>query len=116
MKKIVLMVSGIAILAVMTIGCSRGNTETERALIDRANALIEEKYDVEINKDDYSYDLGKAVNDDQFESIKDGEIPNEVFLRAVNKDKPSTGKVFDYSIKFNTETDEILSSECGIIK
>lgn len=114
MKKIILMISAVAVLGVMAMGCSRGNTKTEKDLIDKANALIEKKYDVDIDKNDYTYDLGGVVGDDQFENIEDDKIPNEVFLRAVNKDKPSNGKVFDYSIKFNTKTNEILSSECGI--
>lgn len=114
MKKIILMISVIIIFATSVIGCSSNNTKTEEELINKANSLIEEKYKVEINKDDYTYEVGEVVNDNNFEDINEGRTPKIVFVRAVNKEKPSVGKVFDYSIKFNTKTDEIITSECGI--
>lgn len=114
MKKIILIISGIMVFATVAMGCSNNNVKTEEELINKANALIEEKYEIEIHKDDYKYDLGEVLSDNQFGNIQDGKFPKEVFLRAVNKDKPSSGEVFNYSIEFNTETDEIISSECEI--
>lgn len=114
MKKIILMMSVILVFAVTAMGCSNNHTTTEQELINVATSLIEEKYEVELNIDDYTYSLGEVVSDDSFVNIKEGETPEVVFLRAVNKEKPTSGKVFDYSIKFNTQTNEIISSECGV--
>lgn len=106
--------STIIIFATIAMGCSSNNKKTEEELINRANASIEEKHEVEINKDNYTYSLGEVVSENEFVNIQEGQIPEEVFLRAVNKEKPSRGEVFSYSIKFNTETDEIISSECEV--
>lgn len=100
--------------ATIAMGCSNNNKTTDQELINRANSLIEEKYEVKIDNDDYTYDLGEVINDNEFGNIQEGKIPEEIFLRAVNKEKPSSGEVFSYSIRFNTETDEILSSECVV--
>lgn len=114
MRKIILMIAGISIFSTMVMGCSRNITKTEGELINKANSLIEEKYDVEINKDDYTYEVGEVINDDKFVDIQDGKTPEIVFIRAVNKEKPSSDKVYDFSIKFNTKTNEVITSECGI--
>lgn len=114
MKKIILALSGIVMVATMTMGCTRNITNTEAQLINRANSMIEEKYEVKIEQEDYTYDLSEVVDDNNFVDIKEGETPKIVFLRGVNKDKPSSEIVYDFSIKFNTETDEIISSEYGI--
>ena len=114
MKKMILAISGIMVFATVAMGCSSNNTKTEEVLINRANVLIEEEYKVEIDKDEYTYNLGEVVGEDKFANIQEEQIPKEVFLRAVNKEKPSSGEVFSYSIKFNTETDEIISSECVV--
>ncbi|MEG1149590.1 MAG: hypothetical protein RSD98_13475 [Niameybacter sp.] len=112
MKKVILLICGIIMLTTMVIGCSNKDTQTEEDLINRANDMIEKKYEVKIDKGAYTYELGGGVDEDNFIDIKEGEVPDVVFLRAVKKDEPSSGKVFNYSIKFNTKTDEIINSEC----
>ncbi|MGL4990504.1 MAG: hypothetical protein ACRC57_04945 [Sarcina sp.] len=113
MKKIILTISGFILFSTVAMGCS--TNKIEDGLITRGNNLVEEKYQVEIEKDNYTYSIGEVINNNEFVNIEE-KVPKEVFLRAVSKDKPSDGKVFSYSIKFNTKTDEILSSECEIIK
>ena len=114
MKKITLIMSGILIFATMATGCSRNNTKTEAELIDRANTLIEEEYEIEFDKEDYTYEVGEVVEDNKFKDVVEEETPEKVFIRAVNKDKPVKGVMYSYSIEFNTETDEVLSSECVV--
>lgn len=114
MKKIFLMISGMIMLVVMATGCSNTHTKIEEDLINKANYLIEQKYEIEIDKESYTYKLGEVLNEDKFINIKEGEIPEVVFLRAVNKGKPSKGEMFDYYIEFNTVTDEIIDSECEV--
>ncbi|MGL4850585.1 MAG: hypothetical protein ACRC28_16970 [Clostridium sp.] len=112
MKKLILMLTGVVLFGAVAMGCSRELKGSEKTLINKANELIESKYKVDINEADFTYDLSGVVKDNEFTPIKDGEIPKEVFVRAVGKEKPSHGKLYDYSIKFNTKTNEILSSEC----
>lgn len=114
MKKIILTISAVMVFTTIAMGCLSNNTQTEVELINRANALIEEKYEFTVDKVDYEYDLGSVLSENEFGNIEQGEIPDVVFLRAVNKEKPTKGDVFTYSIKFNTKTDEIISSECGV--
>ncbi|MGL4343798.1 MAG: hypothetical protein ACRCTE_01235, partial [Cellulosilyticaceae bacterium] len=111
MKKILLVISAMMVVLMMATGCSKPKGQTEEALIKRANTLIEQKYEVEINPEVYTYEVGEVLEKDQFVDIKEGEMPDIVFLRAVNKNKPSEGEVFDYSIQFNTATNEIITSE-----
>lgn len=114
MKKIFLVISGMIMLVTMATGCSNTHAKIEEDLINTANCLIEQKYEIKIDKELYTYELGEVVDKDKFVNIKEGEMPEVVFLRGVNKDKPSNGEMFDYYIKFNTVTDEIIDSECEV--
>lgn len=114
MKKITLIMSGILIFATMVTGCSRSNTKTEDELIIKANTLMEEEYEIKFDKEDYTYEVGQVEDDNKFTDVVEGEIPEKVFIRGTGKDKPVKGVVHSYSIEFNTDTDEVLSSECVV--
>ncbi|MGL4736172.1 MAG: hypothetical protein ACRCW2_01845 [Cellulosilyticaceae bacterium] len=116
MKKMILVLATMMMLATMLMGCAGNPTNTEQELIERATQMIEEKYEVEIEQEAYTYELGAVVDEDQFATIKEGETPEMVFVRGANKGEPRVGKVFDFSIQFNTMTDEIINSECQVYK
>lgn len=90
-----------------------GYTNSELEMINTANHFIEQKYDVNINNNDYLFSVGRQVKADQFVALSskvesEVEFKKNVVVSAQINKKPKEGQVISYAVIFNRETLEIV--------
>ena len=71
-------------------------------------------YDINVNKDELDYSIGKQVKKDQYESIKDGEESEIIAVTANRFGKCKKGDILFYGFIYNTKTKEVISSNIDI--
>ena len=120
MKKIlsVLLAAAVGVLA----GCSAKNmaySDEEKQIIGKANQMIAGEYDVTIDEDDFSYSVGKQISENEFvpldsEQKQEAAYENIVSVSALKTDSPETGKVYEFTVTFNSRTKEVVNISASI--
>ena len=122
MKKILSVLIAVAAIASVLAGCSTKNnaySDEEKQIIGEANQMIASEYDVTIDEDDFSYSVGKQISENEFvpldsEQKQEAAYENIVSVSALKTDSPETGKVYEFTVTFNSRTKEIVNISASI--
>lgn len=122
MRKIFSILFAAVIVLCMLSGCSTKNevySDQEKQIIKAANQFICSKYDVTFNGDDFSYSVGKQIEENQFVSLNSQEKQQETFENIVSVSALKTslhekGEVYAYSVTFNSQTKDIISISVSV--
>ena len=113
MKKIISFLSLAILTTTILIGCSlkkASYSKEEEKIITFANEQIESIYKVKIDKSDFDYSVGKQVAEDKYEKISEGDNPKIIAVTAKFFEEPKKDNVIEYSLIYNAESKEIISS------
>ena len=104
-------------------GCSANAVYSaeERRVIDTANQLIRDECDVTFDADDFSYSVGKQINETEFVPLDSGELQDDAYkdivsVSALKATAPDEGDVYKFSVTFNARTKEVVSISASIAK
>ena len=122
MKKILSVLIAVAAVAGVLAGCSTKNnaySDEEKQIIVEANQMIASEYDVTIDEDDFSYSVGKQISENEFvpldsEQKQEAAYENIVSVSALKTDSPETGKVYEFTVTFNSQTKEVVNISASI--
>ena len=122
MKKILSVLIAVAAVAGVLAGCSTKNnaySDEEKQIIGEANQMIASEYDVTIDEDDFSYSVGKQISENEFVSLdseqkQETAYKNIVSVSALKTDSPEKGKVYEFTVTFNSQTKEIVNISASI--
>ena len=122
MKKILSVLIAVAAIASVLAGCSTKNnaySDEEKQIIGEANQMIASEYDVTIDEDDFSYSVGKQISENEFvpldsEQKQEAAYENIVSVSALKTDSPEKGKVYEFTVTFNSRTKEIVNISASI--
>ena len=122
MKKILSVLIAVAAIASVLAGCSTKNnaySDEEKQIIGEANQMIASEYDVTIDEDDFSYSVGKQISENEFvpldsEQKQEAAYENIVSVSALKTDSPETGKVYEFTVTFNSRTKEVVNISASI--
>ena len=122
MKKILsVLIAAAAIVGVLA-GCSAKNmaySDEEKQIIGEANQMIAGEYDVAIDENDFSYSVGKQIIENEFvpldsEQKQEAAYENIVSVTALKTDSPEKGKVYEFTVTFNSRTKEVVNISASI--
>ena len=122
MKKILSVLIAVAAIASVLAGCSTKNnaySDEEKQIIGEANQMIASEYDVTIDEDDFSYSVGKQISENEFvpldsEQKQEAAYENIVSVSALKTDSPEKGKVYEFTVTFNSQTKEVVNISASI--
>ena len=122
MKKILSVLIAAAAVAGLLAGCSAKNmaySDEEKQIIGEANQMIASEYDVTIDEDDFSYSVGKQISENEFvpldsEQKQEAAYENIVSVSALKTDSPEKGKVYEFTVTFNSQTKEVVNISASI--
>ena len=122
MKKILSVLIAAAAVAGLLAGCSAKNmaySDEEKQIIGEANQMIASEYDVTIDEDDFSYSVGKQISENEFvpldsEQKQEAAYENIVSVSALKTDSPEKGKVYEFTVTFNSRTKEVVNISASI--
>ena len=122
MKKILSVLIAVAAVAGVLAGCSTKNnaySDEEKQIIGEANQMIASEYDVTIDEDDFSYSVGKQISENEFVPLdskqkQEAAYENIVSVSALKTDSPETGKVYEFTVTFNSQTKEVVNISASI--
>lgn len=122
MKKILSVLIAAAAVAGVLAGCSAKNmaySNEEKQIIGEANQMIASEYDVTIDEDDFSYSVGKQISENEFvpldsEQKQEAAYENIVSVSALKTDSPEKGKVYEFTVTFNSQTKEVVNISASI--
>ena len=122
MKKILILFIAATAIAGVLAGCSTKNmaySDEEKQIIGEANQMIASEYDVTIDEDDFSYSVGKQISENEFvpldsEQKQEAAYENIVSVSALKTDSPETGKVYEFTVTFNSRTKEVANISASI--
>ena len=122
MKKILSVLIAVAAVAGVLAGCSTKNnaySDEEKQIIGEANQMIASEYDVTIDEDDFSYSVGKQISENEFVPLDSGQkqeaaYENIVSVSALKTDSPEKGKVYEFTVTFNSRTKEVVNISASI--
>lgn len=122
MKKILSVLIAAAAVAGVLAGCSAKNmaySDEEKQIIGEANQMIAGEYDVTIDEDDFSYSVGKQISENEFvpldsEQKQEAAYENIVSVSALKTDSPEKGKVYEFTVTFNSQTKEVVNISASI--
>ena len=122
MKKILIVLIAATAIAGVLAGCSTKNmaySDEEKQIIGEANQMIASEYDVTIDEDDFSYSVGKQISENEFvpldsEQKQEAAYENIVSVSALKTDSPETGKVYEFTVTFNSRTKEVANISASI--
>ena len=122
MKKILSVLIAAAAVAGVLAGCSAKNmaySNEEKQIIGKANQMIAGEYDVTIDEDDFSYSVGKQISENEFvpldsEQKQEAAYENIVSVSALKTDSPEKGKVYEFTVTFNSRTKEVVNISASI--
>ena len=122
MKKILIVLIAATAIAGVLAGCSTKNmaySDEEKQIIGEANQMIASEYDVTIDEDDFSYSVGKQISENEFvpldsEQKQEAAYENIVSVSALKTDSPEKGKVYEFTVTFNSQTKEVVHISASI--
>lgn len=104
-------------------GCSANAAYSveERQVIDTANQLVRDECDVTFDADDFSYSVGKQINETEFVPLDSKELQDDAYkdivsISALKTTAPDGGDVYEFSVTFNAQTKEVASISANIAK
>lgn len=85
----------------------------KQAIIEFANNLVEEEYNVKINQKEYAYSVGKQISESSFVSIdeltkEEAERSSIISVSAICKNGRQTGEIASYSIIYDMAKEELI--------
>lgn len=111
MKKIIQMI--FVIMGALLVGCSfKNNADAEKQLINASKKMIEEKYGLSINEEEYLFSVGKQINKNEFMNLEADVEPekgyeNIVSVSATISSLPKGNQITGYSVIFNLKTKDV---------
>lgn len=117
MKKILSILIATVLVIGGVSGCGTKDSaysEEEKQIIKEANQMISNEYEVAIDEDDFSYSVGKQISENEFVSLdseqkQEAAYENIVSVSALKTDSPEKGKVYEFTVTFNSQTKEVLN-------
>ena len=104
-------------------GCSASAAYSaeERQVIDTANQLVRDECDATFDADDFSYSVGKQIDETEFVPLDSREQQDDAYkdivsVSALKTTAPDEGDVYEFSVTFNARTKEVLSISANIAK
>lgn len=81
--------------------------------------MISNEYAVDINEDDFSYSVGKQISENEFvplasEQKQEAAYENIVSVTALKTNSPEKGKVYEFTVIFNSQTKKVLKISASI--
>lgn len=122
MKRILsILIATVLVIGVFS-GCSTKvsvYSEKEKQIIKEANQMISNEYAVDINEDDFSYSVGKQISENEFvplasEQKQEAAYENIVSVTALKTNSPEKGKVYEFTVIFNSQTKKVLKISASI--
>ena len=104
-------------------GCSASAAYSaeERQVVDTANQLVRDECDVTFDADDFSYSVGKQIDETEFVPLDSREPQDDAYkgivsVSALKTAAPDEGDVYEFSVTFNAQTKEVASISANIAK
>lgn len=107
----------VVLMGALLVGCSSDNTtESEKQLIQISKELIEEKYNLSIDEEEYLYSVGKQINENEFVDLEtdiqtEKGYENIVSVSATISSSPKDNQISGYSVIFNLSTKKVYKIE-----
>ena len=104
----------IGICSLNMVACSSQKfTMKEEQCIQNANQIIEERYHVEINKDDYLYSVGKQISENEYISLDldidtEGKYEDIVVVSANIATVPKDDQILSFAVIFDNKSGEVI--------
>lgn len=115
MKKIITLLVLSAATLLMFTGCAQSNnyTQKEQGVIDFVNKAVKDQYNQTVSKEDFSYDIGKQISENEFVALESDEKSEDeykdiVSVVALIKGRPEKGKIMSFNVRYNEKTKNII--------